>query len=64
MNIRRYNHMYTIAFEVVNTSPDGEETTAEEIREAVLKRVNSIPDSEVLEAVGGPDDTYEEDYDE
>jgi len=58
--MNRYNHMYSIAFVVINDSEDGEATTAAEIRKGILERLANTTDDELLEAVGYPDDTYEE----
>lgn len=55
----RYNHMYSIAFIVINGSEGGERTTASEVRRAILERLASTTDDELLEAIGYPDDTYE-----
>ena len=57
--MKRFNHMYSIAFVVINGSDDGEKTTAAEVREGLLKRLASMTDDELLEAIGYPDDTYE-----
>jgi hypothetical protein len=54
----KYNHAFDIAFSVVSEHPD---VTAEQVREALIKRVIQAYDSgELLEAVGAPFDTYEE----
>ena len=58
--MKKFNHMYSIAFIVVNGSEDGEATTAAEIRRGILERLATATDDELLEAVGYPDDTYEE----
>ena len=54
----KYNHMYVIAFTVENASPHGEKTTPQELRHGLLDRLAGITDVELLEAVGGPEDTY------
>jgi hypothetical protein len=64
-NVRRdamkYNHAFDIAFSVVSEHPTGEDVTAEQVREALIKRVIQAYDSgELLEAIGAPFDTYEE----
>lgn len=58
--MNRYNHMYSIAFSVINGSEDGEHTTPSEVRQAILERLASTTDDELLEAIGYPDDTYVE----
>ena len=55
-----FNHMFTIAFTLENGSPEGE-TTGAELRAALLKRIHGLPDDELVEACGYPDDTYEVD---
>ncbi|MCP3024978.1 hypothetical protein [Cupriavidus basilensis] len=58
----RYNHMFTIAFEVISSTPDGEDVTPQQIADAINQRVaRALQAGELLEAVGGPDDTYEVD---
>jgi hypothetical protein len=57
----KYNHAFDIAFSVVSEHPAGEDVTAEQVREALIKRVIQAYDSgELLEAVGAPFDTYKE----
>ena len=58
--MKRYNHMYSLAFSVVNNSEDGERTTPAEVRRAIFMRLAAMTDGEVLEAIGYPEDTYEE----
>ena len=53
-----YNHMYVIAFSVENHSETGEQTTAQQLRHGLLARLAGITDSELLEAVGAPEETY------
>lgn len=55
-----YNHMYSLTFTVINGSETGEETTPEEVRYAIKKRLESISDDELMECLGYPDDTYKE----
>lgn len=56
----KYNHAFSFGFELVNEDPEGN-TTGAELRYALLKRLNSLPDDELVEACGAPFDTYEED---
>jgi hypothetical protein len=60
--MKTYNHAYSIAFSVSNsTHPEGEDLTQEQLVSAILKRVADLIDNnEMLEAVGLPFDTYEE----
>ena len=56
----KYNHAFDIAFSVVSEHSTGEDVTAEQVREALISRVNSAYESgELLEAIGAPFDTYE-----
>lgn len=57
----KYNHMYSFTFSLVNESENGEETTPQEVRNAIKKRLESISDDELMECMGYPDDTYTED---
>jgi hypothetical protein len=57
--MNRFNHAYCFGFSLENNSPDGEETTAQELRAAILSRLSQMPDSELLENCGAPFDTYE-----
>jgi hypothetical protein len=57
----KYNHAYDIAFSLVSEHPTGEDVTAEQVRDAIIARVHSAYASgELLEAIGLPFDTYEE----
>jgi hypothetical protein len=60
--MKTYNHAYSIAFSVSNsTHPEGEDLTQEQLVSAILKRVADLIDNnEMREAVGLPFDTYEE----
>lgn len=57
-----YNHAFTIAFAVKGShSEDGEDVTAEQMEAALLKRIKDLmANNEMLEAVGGPFDTFKE----
>lgn len=57
-----YNHAFTVAFQLSgSTDKQGEDVTAEQMRDALRKRINTLMDAgEMLEAVGAPFDTYEE----
>ena len=59
----KYNHAFDLAFIVSgSTTDDGSEITAEQFRDAILKRVQDLYDArELIEAVGAPFDSYEED---
>lgn len=58
---KKYNHAYTIGFLLENNDPDGfDNTTAQEIRDAILLRLARLNDDELFEAVGPPFDTYKQ----
>jgi hypothetical protein len=58
----RYNHAFDIAFSIESDHPTGEDVTAEQVRDALIKRVQTAYASgELLEAIGAPFDTYEVD---
>lgn len=55
----QYNHAYTIAFSVVSNEPQGEDVTANMLRDALIRRMKDVDDNnEWEEAVGGPYDSY------
>ena len=56
-----YNHAFTIAFSISGSkSVEGEDVKPSQIREAILTRLAGLDDEELMEAVGMPFDTYEE----
>ena len=55
--MNQFNHMYDIAFAVVNRNQDGT-VTAAEVRRAILDRIESMDDDMLLESIGYCD-TYE-----
>ena len=62
--MKKYNHAFDIAFSIVSLHPSGEDITAEEVLHALIKRAqNAYASGELLEAIGAPFDTYEEDSD-
>lgn len=57
-----YNHAYTIAVEISGSArEDAEDVTGAQLRAALLTRINSLSDAELLEACDAPYDTFEED---
>jgi|TARA_R100000501_G_C2605872_1_gene101669 cystathionine beta-lyase family protein involved in aluminum resistance len=56
----KYNHAFDIAFSIVNESEEGVVTPAE-IRHALVCRLHNTPNDELVESVGAPFDTFEED---
>lgn len=61
--MQSFNHAFTVAFEVSGSKcPEGEDVTADQLEAALTRRIKSLMDSgEMLEAVGAPFDTHEED---
>jgi len=58
--MKTYNHMYTIAFELISEN-DGEDVTEQEILDALGKRLQELARTgTAVEAVGMPDDTFVE----
>ena len=57
----KYNHALTIAFEVISKHPKGEDITPQQMRDAIIARLASIDDKELMEATMPPYDTYEMD---
>jgi hypothetical protein len=53
----RYNHAYTIAFEIESNKEDASDVTADMIRRSLEKRL-SDGDLEIVQAAGSPFDTY------
>jgi len=53
-----FNHAYDIAFSLVSPDPDGD-IPASELRQAILRRLNTLDDDELIEAVGAPFDSFE-----
>lgn len=56
----KYNHAFDIAFEVI-TDNEGENVTADELRQGLRNRLNGMSDDEIIEACGLPFDTFEDD---
>lgn len=61
----RYNHAFTLAFEVSGSRmEDGSDVTVHQMREALLARIAQMDrDNEWTDAVGEPHDTMEEEED-
>jgi len=56
-----YNHAFDIAFAIPHSEdPNGEEITADQMRRAIIDRALKLDDDELLEAVGSPFDSFEE----
>jgi hypothetical protein len=56
----RFNHMYTLAFEVVSHHPTGDDVKPLKFRKAIMERMKGLDEDKAWgEALGYPDDTYE-----
>lgn len=56
-----FNHAYDFAFSISgSTTGDGMDVTAEQLRSALIHRLNHMDDDGLLEAIGAPFDSYEE----
>lgn len=56
-----YNHAFTIAYSLTSKHPTGDDITQDQHLRALLLRIEDlIKCNEMLEAVGMPFDTYEE----
>lgn len=57
----KYNHAFDIAFSITSENPTGEDVTAEQVLEALINRAKTAyANGELLEAIGAPFDSYEE----
>jgi hypothetical protein len=54
-----HDHAFDIAFSLRSNTADGSDVTAARIRSALLERLASLTDAELLEAAGAPFDSYE-----
>lgn len=58
----RYNHAFTVAFEVESDHESGEDVTQDMLRTALLRRMDTLDEENSwVEATGCPFDTYEND---
>lgn len=55
-----WNHAFDIAFSLVSQRQDASDVNPQAIRNAILGRLATLTDDELMEAVGAPFDTYEE----
>jgi hypothetical protein len=53
-----YDHAFDIAFSLRSNAANGSDVTAAHIRSAILERLASLTDNELLEATGAPFDSY------
>ena len=56
----KYNHAFSVCFSIESEDPEGRDLTAEQIRDAIMRRVRmAYENKELHEAIGAPYDTYE-----
>ena len=48
--MKRFSHLYDIAFEVINC--DGDDVTGAEVREAIVNKLARLNDDDLLEHIG------------
>ena len=48
----KYSNMYDIAFEVISHTDDGKDITGDMVRTAIVKKLGSLSDEEIMEHVG------------
>jgi len=56
----KYDHAFTIAFSL-KSDHEGKDVPSSAIRNAIIQRLQALDDDELLEAVGLPFDTFEND---
>jgi hypothetical protein len=54
-----HSHAFDIAFELKTACDNGESATAQQLREALIQRILSLDDDDLISAVGAPFDTHE-----
>jgi hypothetical protein len=60
--VTTYNHTYSIVFSISgSTHPEGDDLKSQELRSALLNRIHDLSDDELLEALGVPLESEEED---
>lgn len=57
-NAPRFNHAYTLGFEVISHHAHGDDVGAGEIRRAIIAKLAASSDIELMENAGTPFDTY------
>lgn len=55
----KYDHAYTFGFSLQSNDGGGEDVTAEQLRDAIVKTLARMDDVDLLENCGCPFDTYE-----
>ncbi len=61
-HMARFNHAFSFGFSLENDSPSGE-VTGQELRHAIVCRLQELTDSEILDNCDSPWHTYENEED-
>lgn len=48
----KYSNLYDIAFEVISHTDDGADITGDMVRTAIVKKLGSLSDEEIMEHIG------------
>lgn len=57
----KYNHAFTFGFSIITNMEDGSDVTADDARQGIIAALARMNDIELLENIGAPFDSYEED---
>jgi hypothetical protein len=55
----KYDHAYAFGFSVQSNDEGGEDVTADQLRDAIVKALARMDDVDLLENCNAPFDTYE-----
>ena len=55
----KYNHAFTLGFSLESNMDNADDVTASQARSAILEVLDRLSDTELMENIGYPYDTYE-----
>jgi hypothetical protein len=55
----KYNHAFTLGFSLESNMDNADDVTASQARTAILEFLDRLSDTELMENIGYPYDTYE-----
>ena len=55
----KYNHAFTLGFSLESNMDNADDVTASQARSAILEFLDRLSDTELMENIGYPYDTYE-----
>ena len=55
----KYNHAFTLGFSLESNMDNADDVTASQARSAILECLDRLSDTELMENIGYPYDTYE-----